>query len=184
MRGKGRIYKRANSSHWWLAYQRRGKEIRESSGSDDREVAERLLERRRREVANDKEGLKAFVGPQQDRLTVAGMLDALESDFRLRGLKSLKQTKGHLEIVRAALGDLKAVAVTTETVTRYIEKRLAEDQAPATINRRTHLLAAAFRLAVRRRQLAARGGKGVFQAAHSVWFGTGRNENLPAKEVC
>jgi len=32
--------------------------------------------------------------------------------------------------------------------------------------------------------LAARGGKGVFQAAHSVWFGTGRNENLPAKEVC
>jgi len=155
MRAKGRIFKRANSSHWWIAYQQRGKEIRESSGSDDLEVAERWLERRRRAVANDKEGLKAFVGPQQDRLTVAGMLDALESDFRLRGLKSLKQTKGHLEIVRAALGDLKAVDVTTETVIRYIERRLSEGMPPATVNRRTGLLAAAFRLAVRRRQLSS-----------------------------
>jgi len=80
MRGKGRIYKRANSSHWWIAYQQRGKEIRESSKSDDLEQAENLLGKRLREVANDREGIKAFVGPQQDRLTVGQVLDALETD--------------------------------------------------------------------------------------------------------
>jgi integrase len=155
MIGKGRIYPRSNCSHWWIAYQRRGKEIRESSKSDDREKAEKLLERRLREVANDREGIKAFVGPQQDRLTVARMLDALESDFRLRGLKSLQKAKGHLQIVRRALGDLKAVDVTTETTTRYIEQQLAEGKAAGTINRRTALLGGAFRLAIKRHQLSS-----------------------------
>ena len=155
MRGTGRVFKRANSAHWWIAFYHRGKEIRESSGSPNQKDAEKLLRQRLKEVGADSLGLKAFVGPQQERLTVGDLLDALESDFRLRGLKSPKQTMGHLRIIRAALGDLRAVDVTTETVTRYIEGRLAEDQAPATINRRTHLLAAAFRLAVRRRQLSS-----------------------------
>src|SRR4030067_1795024 len=84
--------------------------------------------RRLKETGADTLGLKAFVGPQQDRLTVGNLLDAIESDFRLRGLKSPKQTMGHLRIIRAALGDLRAVDVTTETVTRYIEERLAKEQ--------------------------------------------------------
>ena len=155
MRGDGRVYQRVGTTCWHIAYNHRGKEIRESSRSPNKKDAEKLLRRRLKEVGADSLGLKAFVGPQQERLTVGDLLDALESDFRLRGLKSPKQTMGHLRIIRAALGDLRAVDVTTETVTRYIEERLAEDQAPATINRRTHLLAAAFRLAVRRRQLSS-----------------------------
>src|SRR3990172_1555676 len=135
MRGTGRVFKRANSAHWWIAFYHRGKEIRESSGSPNQKDAEKLLRRRMKEVGADSLGLKAFVGPRQDRLTVGDLLDALEADFRLRGLKSLKQTKGHLQIGRATLGDLRAVDVTTEMVTRYIEQRLAEGMAPATINR-------------------------------------------------
>src|SRR3990172_7430814 len=155
MRGMGRIFQMRGSKNWWIAFYLRGKEFRESSGSPNQKDAEKLLMRRLKETGVDTLGLKGFVGPQQDRLTVGNLLDAIESDFRLRGLKSPKQTMGHLRIIRAALGDLRAVDVTTETVTRYIEGRLAEDQAPATINRRTHLLAAAFRLAVRRRQLSS-----------------------------
>ena len=171
MRGLGRIFQMPGSRHPWIAYNHRGTEYRESAGEaikeierknrkkltaeEARKVAENVLKQRLKETGADALGLRAFVGPQQDRLTVGDLLDALESDFRLRGLKSLKQTKGHLEIVRAAFGHLRAVDLTTEMVSRYIEERLAEDLAPATINRRTHLLAAAFRVAVRRRRLSS-----------------------------
>ena len=155
MRGTGRVFKRANSAFWWIAYCHRGKEIRESSASDDRKAAERLLKQRLKEIGADSLGLKAFVGPKQDRLTVGELLDALESDFKLRRLKSLCQTLGHLRIVRNALGDLRAVAVSEVTVSRYIERQLAEGKAPATVNRRTTLLGKAFRLAVRRQQLSS-----------------------------
>ena len=151
MRG-GRIFKRTNSAFWWIAYCHRGREIRESSNSGEKKDAERLLKKRLQEVGADSLGLKAFVGPKQDRLTVGDLLDALESDFRVRGLKSLAKTTGHLRIVRTALGDLRAVDVSTETVNRYIERQLAEDKTASTVNRRTTLLAAAFRVAVRRRR--------------------------------
>ena len=155
MRGTGRVFKRPNSAFWWIAYCHRGKEIRESSGAAEKKDAERLLKRRLKEIGADSLGLKAFVGPKQDRLIVGDLLDALESDFRVRGLKSLTKTIGHLRIVRAALGDLRAVDVSAETVNRYIERQLAEGRSPATVNRRTTLLGESFPLAVRRRQLSS-----------------------------
>lgn len=154
MRGSGRIFERSNSAFWWIAYCHRGKEIRESSGGTEKD-AERLLKRRLKEIGADSLGLKAFVGPKQDRLTVGDLLTALESDLRIKGLKSLAKTTGHLRMVRAALGDLRAVDVSAETVGRYIEQQLAEGKAPATVNRRTTLLGEAFRLAVRRQRLSS-----------------------------
>ena len=155
MRGTGRVFKRANSAHWWIAFYHRGKEIRESSGSPNQKDAEKLLRQRLKEVGADSLGLKAFVGPQQERLTVGDLLDALEAGFRLKGLKSLRQASGHLRNVRAALGDMRAVGVSTGTVNRYIERELAEGKAPGTINRRTALLGEAFRLAIKGRQLSS-----------------------------
>lgn len=171
MRGMGRIFPMPFSRFPWIAYSHRGKEYRESAGDAIRaierknrkkltgeeahKVAENLLKQRLKETGADALGLRAFVGPQQDRLTVADLLDSLEADFRLRGLKSLDRTTGHLRIARAEFGHYRAVDLTTEIVSRYIEERLAEEQAPGTINRRTHLLAAAFRLAVRRRRLSS-----------------------------
>jgi len=155
MRGKGRIYKRANSSHWWIAYQQRGKEIRESSKSDDPEKAQGLLEKRLREVANDREGIKAFVGPQQDRLTVGQVLDALETDYKLNGGKALPQFKAHLKPIRDYFGDTKASRVTTRIVDRYIESRLAGKKLGSTVNRETALLRHAFRLAIENKVLSA-----------------------------
>src|SRR3972149_2642280 len=154
MRGMGRIFQMRGSKNWWIAYNHYGKEYRESCGSPQQKDAENLLKQRLREIGADALGLKAFVG-LQDRLTVQDLLDALESNFRLRGLKSLRQVKGHLRDVRTALGDLRAVHVGTDRISRYIEQRLAEGKAPGTINRRTALLGEAFRLAIKGRQLSS-----------------------------
>src|SRR3990172_6459374 len=99
MRGTGRIFKRPNSSSWWISYCHRGKEIRESAANaikeaarkkrgkfteeDARKASENLLMKPLQEIGADRLGLKAFVGPQQDRLTISNLLDALEADFRL-----------------------------------------------------------------------------------------------------
>lgn len=154
MRGMGRIFKRPNSSSWWIAYCHRGKEIRESSGSDERKLAERLLKQRLKEIGADSLGLKAFVGPQQDRILVSELLDALEADLKLRQVRSLTRIQSHLKRAQNAFGDRRALDVTTETVDRYIEFRLSEKAAPATVNRETGLLAQAFKLAVERQRIS------------------------------
>lgn len=171
MRGNGRIFKRANSSAWWIAYCQCGKEIRESAANaireaasrkrgkkitdeDARKVAEQLLVYKLRKVANDLEGVETFVSPKQNRVLVSELLDDLESDLRLPKegrpgpARSLPGIRSHLKRVRAAFGDRRAVGVTEEAVDRYIETRLEDGAALATVNRETGLLAQAFKLAV------------------------------------
>jgi integrase len=155
MRAKGRIYKRVNGSLLWIAYQQRGKEIRESSKSSDPEQAQIFLEKRLREIENDREGINPFVGPQQDRLTVGKMLDALETDYKLNGGRGLPEFKAHLKPVRKYFGDTKANKVTARMIDRYIESRLAEKRLGSTVNRETALLRHAFRLAIDNKILSA-----------------------------
>ena len=80
-RGEGRVFLPYDSSFYWIAYCHRGKEIRESarevilataakkrrtlSQEEARTIAERLLNRRLREIANEQDGLKVFVGPSR-----------------------------------------------------------------------------------------------------------------------
>ena len=58
-------------------------------------------------------------------------------------------------MVRAWFGDLRAGKLTAGDIDRYIEARLAEDYAPASVNRQTGLLAEALRLAHRRGTLTS-----------------------------
>ena len=85
------------------------------------------------------------------------LLDALEADLKLRQVRSLAGIQSHLKQIRAALGDRRAIEVTTATVDRYIESRLSEKErpAPATVNRETGLLAQDFKLAVERQRISS-----------------------------
>ena len=164
MRGDGRIFQRGSS--WWIAYCHRGKEIRESvdryfreRGAKSKQItdkhAERLLKLRRSEVGADSLGAKVFIGPQQERVLVCELLDALETDLMLRQARSLPALKSHLKRIRAALGDRRTIDVSAEYVDRYVGNRLSEGAANATINRETGLLAQAFKLGVERQRISA-----------------------------
>jgi hypothetical protein len=87
MRGAGRIFTRPNSSAIWIAYSHRGKEVRESVDKHLRASgiarpatendAKRLLKLRLKQTGADSLGAKAFVGPQQERVLVGELLNAL-----------------------------------------------------------------------------------------------------------
>lgn len=84
MRGTGRIFQRKGSALLWCAYYLIGKEYRESTGETEPGKAEKFLKRRIKEVGADQIGAKAFVGPQQERVKISELLDALEADYKLR----------------------------------------------------------------------------------------------------
>ena len=153
MRGDGRIYQRSGSSLWWCAYYLRGKQYRQSTGETDKGKAHKFLNRKLKEVHADEIGARPFVGPQQQRVTVSELLDALEADYKLRGKES-PQFKAHLKPVRKHFGDWRALEVTAESVDAFISGLLESGKAPATVNRSTQLLAQAFALAIERRRFS------------------------------
>jgi integrase len=177
-RGEGSIYQRGET--WWIAYYRRGKQKRESSYSTNREDAERLLDRKTKQLWAEKQGLQAFV-PKAEKVYVDELLDALEKAYKVKLAakldellsaldkedkparsqllmkRGLAQFRSHLKPIREAFGDIRAVDVTTKRVDDYIDQRLEEDnkKAPATVNRETQLLGQAFGLGIEDHRIVA-----------------------------
>jgi len=172
MRGEGRVFQRGK--RWWIAYwgfKLNGDtgEVRESAGNDE-EAAHGLLKRRLREVANHRDGIKRFQGPNQERITMNEILDSLVDDYRQREIKSLLATVGkdgkggHLKPIRAYFGPSKALKLTPDKVRAYIAERQKPRRGSsgkekprlsnAKINRETEILNRAFKLAVEEGRLA------------------------------
>jgi integrase len=170
-RGNGRVFTRDGSSYFWIAYYHHGKEHREvarhartgnkiEATEGGRREAEKFLKRRLDEIAGERHGGRPFVGPQQERLTVAELLDALEADYTLRG-KWNNRVASSMKPLREYFAECRTVQVTSEVVDNFIAELLRGDLAreipsksPATINRSTQLLAQAYKLAIQRRRLA------------------------------
>ena len=87
-RTQGRIFRRKGSSLWWCAYYLHGKEYRQSTEETDEGQAQKLLNHKLDEVGAARSGKAAFIGPEQERIKVSDLLDALESDFKLRGKRN------------------------------------------------------------------------------------------------
>jgi integrase len=155
IRGQGTLIKREGSGNWLFAYCVRGKEHEESTGTPDLKPARRFCRQKLDEIALDRQGAKRFLGPTIHKKLVAQLLDDLETDYRLRGVKSLNQIQSHMKPIRAHFGDWRAADVTASAVDSFIEDLLEDEVAPATVNRRTQLLAQAFRLALKRGQATA-----------------------------
>jgi integrase len=155
VRGDGRTFLRGVI--YWVAFMRNGKEVRESSGETGQERAEKYLRRRQKEIAAEELAGKPFETRKQRQMLFGDLLDSLEADYKLKGGRALPQLQSHLKHVRGYFGDMRALAITGDTVDKYIAARLAEKEPPAvaTINRETEVLRHAFQLAVKARKLSA-----------------------------
>lgn len=141
-RPKGCIYQRPDSSVWWIKYSLNGKSFRESTHSENRRKAVKLLERRLGEI-----GTGAFVGPEVEKVTVNELADDYLRDYRINGKKSVRHAEFRwTKHLRPFFGIYRAVQVTSEAVARYIESRQEQKAANATINRELAALKRMFRL--------------------------------------
>jgi integrase len=91
-----------------------------------------------------------FLGPAVEKVRVSELAEDTFRDYRVNGHKSLQfvewRWKKHIEPM---FGPIRAVDVTTETVTKYIVNRKTEGAENATINREFAALKRMFRIGYR-----------------------------------
>jgi integrase len=127
-------------------------EIRESAKTDDEEIARQRLDRKIREVENDRDEISDFEGPIQKKVTIAELFDDLLAFYQLKEIKGLDDVRYRIRegsSLRGFFGGLRASTLPTATVTRYILARRAAGRKNATINREIELLGRALRVALK-----------------------------------
>lgn len=146
--GKG-VFRRKGSRYLWIRLHYRGKAIQESTKEVDPAKARAYLRQRQREIGADRMGLKKFIGPEGERLTMAELLDNLKLSFERRAIKSLKQSLSHIKRAKEEFGDVRAHELTAAMVDEWYQEQRALKDAPedSTLNRAVSMLASALRLA-------------------------------------
>jgi integrase len=140
-RGAGRIYQRGDV--FWIQYSYRGRKVRESSGSEKRTGAVKLLRKRLAEM-----GTGRLVGPDADRTTFDDLADMVVADYQLNGRRSTRRAKEGLARLRAFFTFARVPDVTSDRVTAYVRHRQDDGAAAATIKYELAILKRAFKLAI------------------------------------
>lgn len=133
--GTGSIYRRGKI--WHIQYFRHGQRQRESSGSTEREDAERLLHRR--------------LGLQQltpEKATMGDLIDLVIEDYEFRGLRSVATVKWRAEAnLRPVIGAMPAAKFGSSDLKWYVAKRRKAGAENATINRELAIIGRGLTLA-------------------------------------
>jgi integrase len=136
---------------WWIRY--RGPrpdgswgDVRQSAKTGDEKKARKLLDRKRREAANARDGIEGYLSPQSERVTGGELLDGLKRNYETRKLKGLRQVKVHIAPLREHFGSMRAIAIKRGSqIDIYVAKR-RKAVSDATIDRELELLRRAYTL--------------------------------------
>jgi integrase len=136
-RGTARPYLRG--SIWWVKYYVDSKPQYESSNSERKSDAIKLLNLRRSQADS-----RQISAPDA---TVADLLELYLADQRKHRRSSYKSAEGYVRIhLHPALGKVKASAITSAIIDRFIEQKQKQGFANGSINRYLAALRRAFRL--------------------------------------
>ncbi len=153
-RGLGRVYQpryrdrktgeKRTSPTWWIDYSFRGTKYRESSQSNKRPDAVRLLKKRLGEI-----GRGRFIGPNLERTTFEDLAKIITDDYEVNGRRSKARMLTSLNALRKWFGLSLARDLTFDRLNSYTAGRLSESAAPASVRNDLAILRRAFRLAER-----------------------------------
>lgn len=138
----GSIYRRKRT--YWVKYYKNGKPYYESTHSDKMEVAERLLKLREGEIA-----LGKIPGVVFDRISFDDLAKDYLVEYRINRKKTVAKAERCVEYLQKEFGGAKVTSITTAEIRRYIQKRLDDGRANATINRELSALKRMFNLGFR-----------------------------------
>ncbi len=144
-RGSGSLYKQPHSAVWWCSYYKGGKQYRESTKETDPQKAGDFLRNRLGEIVTGR-----FYGPKTERIKVEELADDFLRDYRVNEKRSIVNAearwKRHLQ---PFLGAMRAADVSTDLLSRYVDKRQQQGAKNATINRELAALKRMFYLGYR-----------------------------------
>jgi len=139
-RDSGGVYRVKGSKYWWISYETPFGYRRESSGTEVKNDAKKLLDTKREAARN-----KTLRDPNQ-RVTVGDLIQLVVADYTKNGQDAStpeRQWKKHLE---PFFGGMLADDVSTDAVDMYIRQRKTQEAASGTINRELACLRRAFNL--------------------------------------
>jgi integrase len=124
----GSIYKRGGT--FWIKYYRNGKPYRESTRSKKEADAKRLLKKREGEIAGGK-----LPGIYFDKVLFYELAENFLNDYRINAKKSLVRAERSLGHLKRTFEGYRVINITADRIGAYIDSRLTEGAANATINR-------------------------------------------------
>jgi integrase len=144
-RGNGSIFRQSGCKTWTLQYYAaNGKRIRESTGTADYQKAQQTLQQKL--VARNNGETVDLIR----KVKVSELYELLTRHYRINRRKSLDSVEHRWKHLQGFFGGMLASQVTTNTIERYIDSRLAEGVKVATVNRELAALKTMFRIALRK----------------------------------
>jgi integrase len=113
----GSIYKRGDV--YWIKYYRNGKSYRESTKSDKKMVAKKLLDRREGEIAQGK-----IPAVQFEKVTFDELAEEFLNDYRINGKKSFNRAEISVRYLKNEFEGIRITELTTPRIQEYVAKRL------------------------------------------------------------
>jgi integrase len=128
-------------SIWWIKYYQRGKPYRESTHSDKKVFAERLLKQREGKIAEGRQP-----GINFDKVLFDDLAEDFLTDYRINSRDSLPKAERSVRYLKEVFGGMRVPGVTTDKIQSYIKKRMEEGLSNASINRELAALKRMFNL--------------------------------------
>ncbi len=156
-RGTGSVYPMKGSAVWWIKYYRNGAPVRESSHTEKRKVAEKLLANKLAEISTN-----TYTEPADRKVTVDELYSALLADYKNNEMGSFEGAQQRWQSpakdgqaapppgrLKKYFGGVRALAVTGDRLNAYVGFCRGQGLANGTINRDLAALRRAFNLALR-----------------------------------
>lgn len=124
----GCVYRRGDSSCWWMSYAVNGRRVQESTRSKTKTEAERALRARLTEIDEGR------FSRDLANLRFEHLFDTIEEEYRVEGRKSISRVRLSFKHLREHIGHLRVVEISTRALREYRRVRIREGAAPATVN--------------------------------------------------
>ena len=138
------LYKRGTL--WWMRFSIQGKQIRRSTGTSDRKLADKVFRKVMGEIAEG-DWFERLPGEEKTLSELFGKYLEEHSKPNKSG-KSYVRDKAIAERMVKEFGDVTVAEVSAETIFDYKKKRREKNVAPATLNKELSFLRHALELAV------------------------------------
>lgn len=148
-RGLGWVYRRGRV--WWVQVRMPGGRYRESSKSEVRSDAVKLLRKRLGEISR---GQAPASTPE--KVMLEDLFEMLHDDYVVNDRKSLDRSQASVKHVRECFGNPRAIDITLDRLNGYVKLRREKGAAPSTVRNEMAALKRAFNLAVRAGRLTQR----------------------------